>query len=201
MADDGTEPVAPPAEAEAAAGAPPAASSSMLRPALTPAAAAAADAPPPLPPPPGFEAEAAGSHAVEAEHAADVAAITAAVTATRVGTSSSSTPRTAAHLPRADAPRARLADAAEEVDEPDQSLGKPDQLNEIPPEAVIEITKELAPGASPYVSAKTFEELNLTPELLLVRCAPGRSAARAGGRQCQTLTLAVASLAFALCFR
>ena len=63
------------------------------------------------------------------------------------------------------------------MDEPDLSL-KTGELNE-EAEAVIEITKELAPGASPYISAKTFEELNLTPELLTVRRAPGRRAARA----------------------
>ena len=74
------------------------------------------------------------------------------------------------------------------MDEPDLSL-KSGELN-AEAEAVVEITKELAPGASPYVSAKTFEELNLTPELLKARRAPGRRRERAAAPRAQTLTLA-----------
>ena len=69
------------------------------------------------------------------------------------------------------------------MDEPDLSL-KTGELNpEV--EAVVEIKKELAPGASPYVSAKTFEELNLSEELLRVRLAPGACRARVAVRQRQ----------------
>jgi hypothetical protein len=154
---------------------------------LTPAAAAADAPPPPLPPPPGFEAADAGSHKVEPELAADVAAITAAVTATKVGGVCPCAAAARASAPRADA-TPRLADAGDEVDEPDLSL-KTGELN-VEAEAVVEIKKELAPGASPYVSAKTFEELNLSEELLRVRSSPGASRARVAVPAPPTLTLA-----------
>ena len=71
---------------------------------------------------------------------------------------------------------------------------------------MTEITKEIAPGATPYTSAKTFEELNLSPELLKaraerrmrVRCA--RAPFAAGRGACaKTLTLGAAAAAALLC--
>ena len=62
-------------------------------------------------------------------------------------------------------------------------------------EAVIEIEKKLAPDASPYVSAKTFEELNLSEELLRVRLGAGAPPRALRARQTPTLTLAERALA------
>lgn len=187
MADAAALPVASPAESADAGGALAAAPPAAPLAALTPAAAAA-DAPqlPPVLPPPGFEATDAGSHTVEPELAADVAAITAAVTAATVGGARPCRAAAAASAPRADA-TPPLADAGDEADEPDLSL-KTGELN-VEAEAVVEIKKELAPGTSPYVSAKTFEELNLSEELLRVRWAPEACRPRAAVPPTPTLTL------------
>jgi hypothetical protein len=88
------------------------------------------------------------------------------------------------------------------VDAPDLAL-KSGELNE-EAEAVVEITKELAPGATPYTSAKTFDELNLSPELLKARSLrrPAQRCGRAGHatRSAKTLTLS-ALTPFALAAR
>ena len=123
---------------------------------------------------------------MEPELAADVAAITAAVTAATVGGARPCRAAAAASAPRADA-TPPLADAGDEADEPDLSL-KTGELN-VEAEAVVEIKKELAPGTSPYVSAKTFEELNLSEELLRVRWAPEACRPRAAVPPTPTLTL------------
>lgn len=56
-------------------------------------------------------------------------------------------------------------------DEPDLALGKAKELNIEAELEETEIKKVAADEATPYSSAATFEELNLTPELLQV-CVP-----------------------------
>jgi hypothetical protein len=56
----------------------------------------------------------------------------------------------------------------EEPDEPDLALGKAKELNKEVELEETEIKKVAADEATPYSSAATFEELNLTPELLQV---------------------------------
>ena len=56
----------------------------------------------------------------------------------------------------------------EAPDEPDLALGKAKELNKEVELEETEIKKVAADEATPYSSAATFEELNLTPELLQV---------------------------------
>lgn len=58
------------------------------------------------------------------------------------------------------------------------SVDVPDPSIALVEEAETEIKTVLADNATPYVSAKTFEELNLSPELLTVRRRSGAAAAR-----------------------
>jgi hypothetical protein len=90
--------------------------------------------------PPGFEGVAPGTHAVDE---AELAQLNAAV-----------------------ATSARVTAEGEDVDAPDLSLKSGVLVEE---EEASEIKTVLAPSATPYASAKTFEELNLSPELLTVR--------------------------------
>jgi len=85
---------------------------------------------------------AAGTHQPDAADAAEVALLAAAVAAARVDTT------------------------GDEVEAPDASLKS--GVFDAVADAMLEIKKELAPGASPYTSAKTFQELNLSDELLKV---------------------------------
>jgi len=101
-------------------------------------------------PPPGFEDVRPGTFAAVEQEAKPDAAVE--------------------ELSAAVATSARVTAEGEDVDAPDASL-KSGVLLEAEEE---EIKTVLAPSATPYASAKTFEELQLSPELLMVRCRATR---------------------------
>jgi hypothetical protein len=124
-------------------------------------------------PPPGFEDVAPGTHAVPP---AELDALASAVQAARVTPGAHPQPPPP-FLPPPPLTRAhalpRFAAEQADVDAPDLSLKSGVLLEE----EVTEIKTVLAADATPYTSAKTFEDLNLSPELLKVRCATLRAGA------------------------
>ena len=151
-----------------------------LTPCPTPPADPSAASSPPPPPPPGFEDVAPGTHGAPGGDADDVAALAKAVEqATVTGESlRSSLPPTVSPTTES-RPWHACSAASEGIDVPDSTLAAGPLLEE-----ATEIRTVLAADATPYTSAQTFEDLNLSPELLKVRPGQWFGAAhpRDGGR-------------------